>query len=158
MKKLTLYFTTASKQGFVSKIIQWVQGTPFSHVAIGVNIGSLDENIIYEAGERGVVCEQYDNWIKKNKIAFEHVFTYTESDYKDVIKFCIKQLGKPYGFRNLLAIFLGRTNVIDDDKSYICSEFAYVALKSQFEDLFKNQDVVTPKDLYNYLIEKYVES
>lgn len=155
MKRLTLYFTTAPRQGFVSNIIRWVQKTPFSHVAIGLNIGSLDRNIVYEAIGKGVVCQEYSNWLEENKIIAEFAIEYDVEEYKRVQQKCIDQLGKPYGFRNLLAIALGRTQVIDDGKSFICSELAYMATKNQLPELYKNQDVVTPKDLYEALIKKY---
>ena len=151
MKKLTLFFTTSKKQGFISYIIRKVQKTPFSHVALGLKIDSLDENIVYESNIGGVVCEEKENWLKHNKIIFAKDYYYDEEDYRDVQKFCIKQLGKPYGYKNLVAILFGRTDINDKDNSCICAELAYTALKSQFDELFKNQDVVTPRDLYNYI-------
>jgi len=155
MKTLTLYFTTTPRQGIGANLIRWFQGTPFSHVAIGLRIDSLDRNIVYEATLNGVVCQNYDNWIKSNKVIFEHPFKYSDKEYKDIQRFCIDQLGKPYGFRNILAIMLGRTKVQEDPNTFICSELAYVATKNKFKDLFKTQDVVTPKDLYNEIINKY---
>lgn len=150
MKTLTLYFTTTN--GLASRLIRLIQRTPFSHVAIGVNISSLDENIIYEAGTFGVVSESFNHWEAKNKIIYEYKFKYGDKRYKEIQKFCIQQLGKPYGFTNLFSILLRRNKVIDNSNSYICSELAYIALKDKFKDLFKSQDNVTPKDLYNYLI------
>lgn len=154
MKKLTLFFTTSHKQGFVSWLIRLVQGTPFSHDALGLTIDDLGENIIYEANIGGVVCVEKENWLKSNKIVYVKDYHFEEEEYKELQKYCIQQLGKPYGYQNLIAILLNKTNVNDGDNSFICSELAYKVLKNQFPDLFKGQDYVTPKDLYKHITKK----
>jgi len=119
MKELTIIFSKAKGFSLITWLIRLFQRTPFSHVAIALKIHSLDEEIIYEADWHGVTCKTREEWEKNNEIVYEKTFRYTKKEYKDLQKFCIGQLGKPYGFQNLIAILTKRNTVDDKDSSYI---------------------------------------
>ena len=148
MKEVSLLFSRPKKDNLISKLIRWALKTPYSHVAVEILIDSLNENIVYEAALSGIICMSKKQWEKKNITVYEREFRYPEAEYKKIQKYCIKQLGKPYGFRNLWAIIRRNQDVRDGNESFICSELAYVVLKNKLK-IFKDQDHITPKDLYN---------
>lgn len=147
MKEVSLLFSRPLRDTLLSKIIRLFLKTPYSHVAVEIRIDSLDENIVYESTGKGIICMSKEQWKKKNLLVYEREFRYKEDEYRNIQKYCIKQLGKPYGFRNLVAILTGNNNVTDGNKSFICSELAYTVLKNKLK-IFKKQDYVTPRDLY----------
>ncbi|MCP4267026.1 MAG: hypothetical protein GY777_15890 [Candidatus Brocadiaceae bacterium] len=147
MKEVSLLFSRPVKFNWISALIMRYLGTPYSHVAVEVKIDSLGESIVYEATWWGIVCKGKARWIEKNITVHEKKFRFPKEDYRAIQKYCIRQLGKPYGFRNFLALITNYKCVTDGEKSFICSELAYRVISKKI-DIGKDPDYVTPRDLY----------
>jgi len=147
MKELSLLFSRPMKFKWVSALIMRYLKTPYSHVAVEVKIDSLGESIVYEATWWGIVCTSKMRWLEKNITVHEKKFRFKPKDYKEIQKYCIRQLGKPYGFRNFVALITNNKCVSDGEDAFICSELAYRVISKKIE-IEKDPDHVTPRDLY----------
>lgn len=135
--------TSAPKKWKVgAELIKWYQGgTKYSHVLI------LKDDLVFQASHGNVNCQHIDVFLQNNDIC--DVFT-IEEDCID-FEFVKKQLGKPYGFLQLVNLalkffFNARIFKKDGDQKFICSEFVGKALKLKWVN-----DFTTPKEIIEYL-------
>ena len=125
-----------------AEIEKLAQGTEFSHVLI------VDGDLVYQASHGLVNCMYIDNFLAENIIINEYEVPDSEVD----MIFVKKQLGKKYGYQELLSIAMnylfGIKQFIRDDgnKTFICSEFVGKALKLDWVD-----DSTTPLEIDQYL-------
>lgn len=130
-----------------SFLIRYYQGwTEFSHVLI------LDdrEELVYQASQGLVNVMYIDNFLEDNKIV--HMYPVLNREDVDMV-YIKKQLGKKYGFDQILSIalqfILGIRLRDNGDQRLICSEFVGRALK-----LPNITDKTTPLEIHNYLLSK----
>ena len=138
-------FSRPKKFKIFSWIIQKILKTNYSHTFLVFDVKSTGQKVIYQANIKGVNCLEYENF-KKDNIILDEIYISNEKKQKNVLKFCISQLGKPYSVIALFAI-LFNIKFGDKTKSYICSELVSRALNLPLD----RPDLVTPRDIREYL-------
>lgn len=156
MEKIYIGFSY-HKTSLVSKIIQKVEDSKYSHVYIRRK--SKYGEYIYQASGLAVNFMNIDIFLDHNVIIEEYEFEFPDDKKEQLIQFFIKYAGASYEFKSLfklLAIlFCERLNIelkLDDDSKqddkFICSE-----LSAFFCELILNIDIpgninyITPKRL-----------
>lgn len=127
-----------------SALIKWYQGgTKYSHVLI-IN----HDDMVFQASHGWVHCLHLDNFLKENVI----IDLFTVSDDQVDYEFAKKQVGKKYGFLQLIRIalkYLFGLRLIDNgNKRFICSEYVGKVLKLSWVN-----DYTTPEELVKHLRE-----
>jgi hypothetical protein len=125
-----------------SALIKWYQGgTKYSHVLL-IN----SDDMIYQASHGRVHCLHIENFLEDNKI----IDIFTVSDDLLDFEFAKKQVGKKYGFMQLIRIaikYLFGLRLIDNgNKRLICSEYVGKVLKLDWVD-----DYTSPEEIVKYL-------
>lgn len=134
-----------------SALIMLFLGASFSHVYMRFYDDYTSKWIIFEASHGEVHLIEEFNWRLKNTVVREQSFELDEKHRREVIRFVIDNLQKPYSFTNILGIVFhsltGKKWFLDGPKAYICSELIALALdnKIQFK---KPLDLVTPRDIW----------
>jgi hypothetical protein len=125
-----------------AELIKKVQGTEFSHVLI------IYKDLVFQASHGAVNVTHIDVFLADNKIINEYEVKHEDIDF-DFVK---RQLGKKYGYKQLISIgiryLFGIKQFFKDNKnsSFICSEFVGKALRLDWVD-----DETTPAQIDEYL-------
>lgn len=124
-----------------AELIKFYQHTKFSHIAI------IKDDLVFQASHGHVNCTHIDNFLVDNQIidTFEVDESLVDMDYIH------RQLGKPYGYIQILEIaikyFTGIKILINNrDNMFICSELVGKALKLDWVN-----DYTSPKEIADYL-------
>ena len=139
--------STPIKWKIGANLIQWYQGTKFSHVLI------IYEDLVFQASHGYVNCWHIDNFMAENKI----VNFYEVPEVAVDMDFVHKQLGKEYS--TMQVFLLPIIKLIENkykgngDQKFICSEFVGKALKLDWVD-----DLTLPIEIDKYLRETYGET
>lgn len=148
----------ASKWAIGSKLIQLGENTPFSHCYIEY-IHPITQLPIITQASHGLL-NQFSKkiFLENNTIVYSKSYTVTKDQYVSLLTYIHTNLGKKYGYAELLWIgvrmVLGlKLKIHDGDKTFICSEFAGRACEALGLIKLADQDYTTPKDLYQ-LIQK----
>ena len=169
-EEIEVIFSTPKKFIFSSFLLKtkfFGMGTPFSHTCLKIKSKTYKRTIIYEAGGNGILAIEFSNWQKKNKIVYSHEFKVSLIRKREIIGYCIDHLGIRYGWWTIIFLWLRDkldfviNRGIDGTKSLICSEFAYLMLKEEVDELYSQKDrdlpntidEMHPRELYNALRE-----
>jgi len=167
-KEVEILFSTPKKWHLSGQIIKWTLGAKFSHVCLKINSEFYERVMVYEASAGQVQAENYDNWLKRNKVLSRFDVTVSSERKKKMIQFCIDHLRFKYGFWSLIGIFFNdkfgiRLPLgIDGAKKFICSEFTYLCLKDEILEIAKSkqievdqiEDYIDPTEVYKILASK----
>lgn len=145
-------FSRPKQFKFFSWAIQKVLKTKYSHTYLLFEVKSTGQKVIYQATAKGVNCLEYDSF-KKDNIILDEIIITDEEGRVAALRFCIEQLGKPYSLSAVFSI-LFNIHFGDGQKSFICSELVARALNLPTD----RPDLVTPRDIREYLEEKYGEN
>jgi len=157
--KITIGFSSPKDFKIGSYGIKKILNTPYSHVYIKVLDDCTGNYIVYEAAYGYFHCLEYDNFKAHNNIDKEYTYNITQDEYTQIMKYSQKLLQKKYGYMTVIGIYLkGKFGLKgfgdDDDKTIICSEYAYNVLKALgMLDKIENADYITPLDVRN-LVDK----
>ena len=116
--KNTVKFHFFTGKGPISAGIRWMTHSRFSHVAIEI------DGLIYEA-QGGEVRASTGLFVRNTPCAVKTV-EFVVADIRVFEKFVKSQLGKKYGYRQILSFVLGQDKRARD--TLICSEYAEEAL------------------------------
>lgn len=137
---------------WLSRLIQKVTGSPFSHVAIYLQSSGR----LYEALGNGIVLRRGAEAEEREKQAKAWAVTFTaEMDYLQMRAFLDRRVNDKYAFINFLAagintLFPRLPLVRSSGRRYICSGLVAEALcKGVFD--FDNPELMTPGDLAQVL-------
>lgn len=143
INKTTIIIATSAPKKFKlgAAIIKWWQKTDFSHVLI------IKDDIVYQASHGYVNATHIDVFLEEN-IIFN---SYTVDESTVDFEFIKRQLGKHYGYKQLINIasrylFGIRLFKRDGNSRFICSEFVGKALKLDWIT-----DETTPLEIDTYL-------
>jgi len=145
-------FSRPNKFRVFSFLIMLILGIKFSHVYIKFYDEYTSKWIVFEASHGEVHLIESSNWLKRNVVVREEKFEIDEDHRREIIRFMIDHLQKPYSYKNIFAIIIhqivGLRVLEDGPKAFICSELIALALdnKIQFK---KPLDLVTPKDIWD---------
>lgn len=123
-----------------AELIKWFQGTTFSHILI------IKDDLVFQSSHGYVNCTHIDVFLEDNKL----IHSYEVEDSKVDFDFVKRQLGKGYGYWQLVVIpfakwFEFKWNK-DKNQHFICSEYVGKALMLDWVT-----DLTSPKDIDDYL-------
>lgn len=127
-----------------AELIKFYQNTKFSHIAI------IKDDLVFQASHGYVNCVHIDNFLIDNHI----IDVFEVPDEIIDIDFVYKQLGKHYGYIQILEIaikFLTGVKILinNGNSQFICSEFVGKALKLEWVN-----DYTSPYEIASYLKSK----
>lgn len=152
--KSDIYIASSSpiKNKIGSGLIKWYQKTSYSHVFM------IYGDFVFQASHGLVNVWHIENFLKENKIIDKIKVEKETIDFS----FMLKQLGKLYGYSQLIEISLRYIFVIklkvisqirfrkifkdNKDRKYTCSEYMGRTLKLAWVN-----DDTTPKDIIEYI-------
>ena len=163
MQKIKVGFSKPKKWKPFAWIIMVGYGIPYDHVYISFRSEKYNRTMIYQASKTMVNFMGSELFFKENLIFQDFDIEIKDDLYVNMIKFCIDNAGKPYGFKQCLGMAWVRINEIfgryienpfkDKGKTYVCSEMgAYILEEFAGAKIPRDIDDITPKDLYEYLL------
>jgi hypothetical protein len=155
MRKITIGFSTPKKFRLTSKLIQMYEGAKFSHIYIKMEASpnsKLPFAKVFQASHGDVNAVVFDVFKEDNKIIHEYEIEIEDSKYFEIATWLWFQLGKPYGFMQLVAIAFGLALSKNKDSKFICSELAGMILRDNLGyDLSDSLDYIGLNDIKNIL-------
>jgi hypothetical protein len=155
-RQIHIGFSTARRWNPFSALIKWWWGTDYSHVYVRWSTPwGFDE--ILEASGTSVKMIEASRWSKKSKVIKEYSFDVDKATFGKLMADIRPLTGLPYGWSQALGIAvaelfkLDRNPLDSGSKAFVCSEVAMRALKVLGLDVDKNYDLVSPKDLMDFL-------
>jgi hypothetical protein len=146
-----------------SKLIRWYLDSQFSHVYLRTQLPLLSETTVLHATGDGLYPMSYSNFLKKNIPVVEYTIEISDEKFYQIINLAHMSFGQKYGFAQNLGIVIQKIltrlgireddNILDDGVN--CSEWIYEVLEEVYGQWTeKDKDLVTPKDIYEYLYHK----
>lgn len=151
---IILGFSKPNKFKVFSFLIMLILGIKFSHVYLKFFDDYTGKWIIFEASHGEVHLIDEPNWRESNIAVREESFEIDDKHKREVIRFMISNLQKPYSISNIFAIliyqvFKVKINFLfDGPHAFICSELVALALDNKIS-FKKPLDLVTPKDIWD---------
>lgn len=145
-----------------SWIIRAVDNTEYSHVYLKIKSESLDEMLLYEAANGYVNFRSLELWNQKNAVVAEFEVDITDEQLKILLKWCIKNSGKPYSVKQLVGIgwnyvrkafnYPPKNIFKNEEDGMVCSEVLARILSVVYGiDTGIDFDLVDPRDIYEIL-------
>jgi hypothetical protein len=161
--KIKIGFSRNKKNKIGSRLIQWWMGTKFSHTFFLYKPDILDNEIVFQAIGSGVNFLAYDNFLDHNHVVSLYEIDLDNDQYRKLINKFVQCSGNKYGYWQNIGdlvskIFKLNRNIMVDGTN--CSTLVSKYLKELDPEAFKNLkdlNLVTPKDVYDYLKGKYGE-
>lgn len=154
----------SKRKGFLSWLIRKAENTPYSHVYVRYWNPYIQEMLILHAAGTMVHCSTVELFLKhKNSVIKEYVIPVESEQLKQVIKFSMRQSGKPYGMTQLIGMawsrilkqLFGKTHKNpfgDKERTMVCSEFvAHVLNLVGYNIDMKRAEIDGPKWIEGYL-------
>lgn len=155
MRSITIGFSTPKKFKLASSFIRFFEGSKFSHIYIKMEASpksKLPFAKVFQASHGDVNAVAYDVFKESNKIFHEYEIEVTSEKYFEVASWLWHQLGKPYGFTQLLGIAFKVKLSNNRSDRFICSELAGMILKTFLNyDISKSLDYIGLNDIKNIL-------
>lgn len=151
-------FSKPKKFSVVSQMIQWFQGTNFSHVYLEFELPGMGVNLIFHATSRRVHFTPSSKFHDKNTSVHRFHLDTPKSVRRRLIGTCLHKLDIRYGFMQIFGILLSKLFNLQQNPfkhGYICSELVSEVLKEKGIHFKKNINLLTPKDVYNKMVECY---
>lgn len=162
MKQLTVGFSTHKGLSIGSKLIRLWMNTTFSHTYLYFKLQELDQYTVFHAVGTGPQFISKDTFLLHNIIIREFSFNVSEEQYHTILNKCHQASGRlKYGYLQNLGLVLARlfkrkNNLFDAGVN--CSEWiadCIIEIDPEAFSKFNDLNLVTPKDVYNYLDGKY---
>ena len=156
MKKIYIGFSSP-KSGFVpfATAIRAVLRTPYAHTYLRYSSGEMKQDMVFQASGIAVNLVSYKQFINIENVVKEFEIDVTDDQFDMLIQEFSIGLGQPYSVLQILNTFcyiLARSRPLS---TYIngwdCSRLMEAVLQSLGYNITQAPDVVTPKDVYNYL-------
>lgn len=156
-KRAMIYFTTSHGQSWISRVIKWVLGSKFSHVAIGFLEGK--DQIIYEADlNKGTVRRSYKEFLADNSIIYKFSLDINSLNFRKMRTSADRMVGRKYDLKSAIGSGWDRLFGRKDDgrqelERLFCSELVTFLLEDIYGEDFTPEDPenVDPRDLYEII-------
>lgn len=161
MKKIKIHFTRNKRGKIFSKILQWYESIPVSHVTIEME-NIISDCYFHSVIGAGVSIMSERVFLDKNEIMETYEIYLNDYDYAMLKRYIIKNLGEPYSILQNLGIalhdFLMKFYIKIANpwkKGYNCSELVFLAIINKIYEGYEHiePDIVTPKDIRDILLE-----
>jgi len=139
-----------------SELIQWWQGTDYSHVYARWYLKTQEREIVFQASHGSVNQVSLDFFTKDNTIVKEFTLELSDDQFKKFSQKCIDLCGQKYSIIELFQIVISNiTNgkvKFSDQNGYICSELMAELLEDFFGAKFdKPAFMLRPDDIIGFL-------
>lgn len=162
MNKIIIGFSKPKKFKPFAAAIMLGYGTPYDHVYIKFNSSFFSRELIYQASKTLVNFMGTGVFNDENLIVREYQLSISDHQMKDLIQFCIDNVGKPYSMKEALGLGLVRLCELFGKKirnpfrgsndTYVCSVLASYVLQFFTDNkLEKDFQDMSPKDVWNHL-------
>lgn len=151
---------SSGKFPIFSWLIQLFQRVNYSHAYLRLYIEAFNVDMIFQASGLEVNLVPYEEFLTKELVIKEYPLEITNKQYKDIIDFIISKLGQPYSILQIINTFsyiLIKKNFFTNNEitGWDCSKLIADLLKEKLAySITEDLDIITPKDLYNYLESK----
>jgi hypothetical protein len=156
MRKIIIGFSTPKKFKLASALIRWFEKSDYSHIYIRMKAtpnSSLNFDKVFQASHGDVNAVSFDVFQEGNKIFHEYEIEVEDSKYFEVATWLWKQLGKPYGFLQLLGIAFNIKLSNNREDRFICSELSGMVLRDYLNfDINDSLDYIGLNDI-RYILE-----
>lgn len=133
------FATPMSPCAFIAFAIRLIEETPYSHTYIKIWSDSANDYIVYQENFAGLSVMNGSIFNAKEKIFSEYKIEVTEEQLFEIIRFCHKNFGLPYGTKQIMGMLwarslrqLGCPNAknpfADGPKTMVCSELVGTVL------------------------------
>lgn len=151
MRTITIGFSTPKKFKIGSSLIRLFEDSDYSHIYIKMEpspTSRLPFAKVFQASHGNVNAMTFDNFKKDNKILHEYQIPISDAKYFQIANWLWMQLGKPYGFSQLITIGLKIRTRSNKDSKFICSELAGMVLRDYLgQDINESLDYVGLNDI-----------
>lgn len=136
-----------------SKIIAESEKRDYSHAYIKIIDLVTEVPLVYQASLGMVNVYNYDLFLEQNVVVEEYVIRASQTQYKEILTFLHKNLGKPYSRTQVLMLSIKKllrfeVDYKNGDESFIYSELAArIILMVMPDENVNNLDYYTPSDL-----------
>lgn len=165
MNYIVIGFSTRKKPSLISRLIQFVERTPYSHVYSMIEAKNIDRQLVYHASEDNLHFMNYDEFKKINSVFEEHYIYCSEEERIKILQYCVDKSGRHYGKMEFVGIgyvrlvrFLTGKQVSNPlrnkEKTMVCSELVgriLMILGSDIEE--KLLEIEGPKYIRNKIKE-----
>lgn len=145
-------------------LIMQAYNIPYDHVYVRFYSDSYERNLVYQASGTKVNFMSQEIFLEDNLAIAEFEIEISKENKKQMVQFAIDNCGKPYGIKAVFGLTLVRIAELfgktiknpfrDNETTYVCSELgAYILEYYADVKLPKNYEDITPKDLYNCLLQ-----
>lgn len=162
MRKLTIHFSRSTKKfNQFSRLLQWYEGIPVSHVLVEFETPHLGQNFVYHSVVgTGVSFMSRSKFDSINEIMETYVLEIEEDQYVELRNALLAECGESYAFMQNIGIFIvdiirklgvSIENPFKDGQN--CSELIYrYIIQSLYPgDYNTTPDLVKPSEIRNIL-------
>lgn len=160
MKNIIVGFSSSTKKfSPFSKLIRLWEGTDFSHVYFQFETSRNNVTIIYQASSTMLNYMSKEVFLQHNKVVSEFNLELSNEHYSELMLQCMKSAGLGYSIKQILGlaiaqVFRLKRNPFSDKEKYVCSEWVAEQLELCGFKFSKKLDLVTPKDIYELLLNR----
>lgn len=168
MEKIYVGFSRPNDPNIFSKAIMWGENSEFSHVYIRRKSTKVGEYVYQASGVmvNFMAAGEGRTFDEHNLVIAEYEFDISDEKLGELVKFFITNAGKPYSFKQIIAltkiILMERVGLkpkypstIDGDEAFICSEIALKVIEKFLDIKVPGaHDLVTPVKLKPIIEEK----
>lgn len=155
MRKIIIGFSTPKKFKLASAMIKCFENSKYSHIYIKMEPSAksrLGFAKVFQASHGDVNAVAFDIFAEYNHVFHEYEIEVSDDKYFEIATWLWHQLGKPYGFLQLLGIGFNIRIGSNSDKKFICSELAGLVLKDFLNyDISKSLDYIGLNDIKEIL-------
>lgn len=155
---VTIGFSKAkSRFAILSKLIQLVEGTPYSHAYIRFQEQVSCREIIFEASGMAVHFTTLEEFEARDILVEEYYVNIPDAEYLGLFNFMLDRLNIKYGVMELVYISIKKLTGIkvspgDGEKTDICSELVARVCQYLGMKVPGNLDYETPKKLNKFCV------
>jgi len=165
MKTITINFTRNIDGKIFSRLLQWYEGMPISHVSIELDTtkGLGQPFVVHSVISKGVSLIPMTRFLEDNEIMESYKVELSDEEYKDIRNELLDNCGIQYAYWQNVGILmvdvlkkLGYKGKNPFTKGQNCSELLYKHLISKLYDLpidYKS-DLIKPSQLRTILLDK----
>jgi len=164
MKTITINFTRNKQGKIFSRLLQWYEGIPISHVSVELDTtkGLGQPFVIHSVIKKGVSLIPMFRFLEDNEIMESYTIELSDEDYKSIRNELLDNCGIEYAYWQNIGILavdvlkkLGFKGKNPFTKGQNCSELLYKHLISKIYDLpvDHTSDLIKPSQIRSILYE-----
>lgn len=162
MEFIIVGFSTPKVFNPFSWLIKKIQKTKFSHVYIRFHSNAYNRDLVYQASGLKVNFISWKKFQEIESIFAEFPIEIDLHSKQLMIQYCLDQVGKDYDTKGIFGIGIVfiykmfnkhiKNPFANKEESFFCSKLAeYILQDFLHQNVGIDPDLVTPKDIYEYL-------